>query len=122
MDLKSAVIALQSAECFLNRYSPRLTEDCLKKMSLSKLELYEELTRIKSNDFHPAADYIENLCFSAIDLYNDENLPISIPQIYDTEALQGLFQRFSDVDSRLFNLAHSVFLASHEKFIAANQH
>ena len=117
MNLKSAVAALKSAEYFLKKYTPRLTEKRLEKMSLSKLELYEDLTGAKWSGFCPIASYIENLYFEAIDLYGDDNISIGIPQAYDIKALSELASRFSDVEDQLCALAHSVSVVSNNKFI-----
>ena len=123
MNLKSAVAALKSAEYFLKKYAPRLTEKRLEKMSLSKLELYEDLTSSKWSEFDPVARYIENLLYDAIDLYDtiylytDGNISAGIPLVYDINALYELSSRFSDVNGRLCALAHSVFVACNNKFI-----
>jgi len=122
VNLKSAVVALKSAEDFLKKYTPRLTERRLKKMSLSKLELYEDLTGAKWSGFYPVASYIEDLYFEAIDLYGDDNISIGIPEVYDIKALHELSNRFSDVEDRLCNLMHSVSVACNNKFIDTYHH
>ena len=119
MNLKSAVVALKSAEYFLKKYTPRLTEKRLEKMSLPKIELYEDLTGAKWSGFCPVASYIEDLYFEAIDLYGDDNISIGIPEVYDIKALSELTNRFFDVEDRLCALAHSVSVVSHNKFIDA---